>query len=231
MASDHAFGQTISRRSVVAGLGGLGAATLAAPAFAQIAPRDRKLSAFCVGIDSYANLRPLERAGADAKSVAGRLTDIGYETKLSVDPGYDALFGAFDDYVMSLDRDTAAFVFVAGHGLQVAGRNFLLPADIGAINDPEALTDAIALDSWLADLNSRSTAQAIVVLDACRNGGVSGSIARQSSGLASTNAPGGIFVAYSAAAGEFALDKTADEDCSANGLFTRHFVEELEPDA
>lgn len=219
----------IDRRTLLGSLAGLGGMALTMPALAQIAPPKLRLEALAVGIDSYANLRPLTRAVADARAVAATLGKIGYHADLAPDAGLDMMLDAFGAFQDRLGPDAAAFLYVAGHGLQISGRNYILPADVPPLQDTDALSRAIPIDSWLSEMAAMGPAQTIVVLDACRNGGLSSNIAGQSTGLASTSAPGGFFIAYSAASGEFALDALGEEDPSPNGLFTRHLLDELEP--
>lgn len=219
----------LDRRALLGGMAGLGGLALAAPALAQIAPAKLRLEALTVGIDSYANLRPLKRAVADARGVAASLSAMGYRADLAPDPGLDGMLDAFAAFQGRLGGDSAAFLYIAGHGLQIAGRNYILPGDIPPLKDIDALSRAIPIDHWLSEIAAMGPAQTIVVLDACRNGGISSSITGQSSGLASTSAPGGFFIAYSAASGEYALDALGDDDKSPNGLFTRHLLEQLEP--
>lgn len=209
----------------------MGLAARYGAAEAQVAPRDLRLEGFCLGIDKYASIRPLERAANDANTIADRLTGLGYNTVRSIDRGRDAIYDDFYGYIDRLDKDSAAFLFLAGHGLQVSGRNYLLPADIASLDDPAGLEKAIPIDEWLEELTAFPSAQTIIILDACRNDLVGSHIPDRGVGFASTKAPAGVFIAYSAGFGEYALDKTSVDDCSRNGLFTRHFVEELKPRA
>ena len=89
----------------------------------------------------------------------------------------------------------------------------------------------MALDDLLDSIARAAPYQTIVVLDACRNRGLGLGIEGSSNGLASTNAPGGCFVAYSSSVGEYALDRLCDDDPSPNGLFTRYLLDELQPEA
>ena len=222
-------GALLDRRTMLGAMAGIGGLALTGTALAQIAPRQLRLEALAVGIDSYANLRPLTRAVADARAMATSLGRIGYRADLAPDVGVDAMLDAFGAFQDRLGPDSAAFLYIAGHGLQVAGRNYILPADVPPLKDIDALSRAIPIDNWLSEIAAMGPAQTIVVLDACRNGGISSNIAGQSSGLASTSAPGGFFIAYSAASGEYALDALGEEDSSPNGLFARHLLEHLEP--
>jgi hypothetical protein len=70
----------------------------------------------------------------------------------------------------------------------------------------------------------------MVVLDACRENpfakqgtrGIGGT-----RGLGQTVAPEGVFVLYSAGAGQTALDRLSDADANPNSVFTRKFIQVL----
>ncbi len=67
--------------------------------------------------------------------------------------------------------DEALFSY-AGHGVEIDGRNYLPPVDIpGALPGQKDFvkTEAIAADTVLERIKSRSTRIAIHILDACRD--------------------------------------------------------------
>ena len=71
----------------------------------------------------------------------------------------------------------------------------------------------------------------LVVIDACRNNPFNSADRTRavglSRGLVSEIAPEGTFIAFSAGAGQTALDALSDTDPSPFSVFTRHFLEEL----
>src|SRR5215813_5753092 len=56
----------------------------------------------------------------------------------------------------------------AGHGTEVAGKNFLIPIDARLAKSGDLSLEAIALDSVLEQLAGTSRLK-LVILDACRN--------------------------------------------------------------
>jgi len=69
------------------------------------------------------------------------------------------------------------------------------------------------------------------VLDACRENPFRDTKGRSIGarrGLGPTQAPGGVFVIYSAGVGEAALDRLSDTDADPNSVFTRSFIPLLE---
>ena len=200
------------------------------PALAQVAPRQRALKGLAISINDYAALTPLKTASQDALSVSQRLAGIGYDV-IEVAEGVvdtDAVLDGFQAFVSQLDQETAAFVFMAGHGIQVEGRNYFLPANVPVLKDRDALAYALPIDNLLSSVARATPAQSIFVLDACRNSAIDKTLEGAGRGMASTQAPGGCFIAYSAGSGEYALDRLTDDDPEPNGLFTRHLVAELQ---
>ena len=205
------------------------AGSLAARASAQAPASSNGLVGLSIGINDYANLRSLNTAHADARAVARKLTQIGYAVEPEAASNTtDAIVEQFVSFTSRVDPGSAAFLFLAGHGVQVDGRNYYLPANVGPLDNADALADALPLDFFLDALAKARPRQAIVVLDACRDDNIGKRLPGFSAGIASTNAPRGCFIAYSAGFGEFALDRLANDDPSPNGLFTRHLLQHMD---
>ena len=190
-----------------------------------------RLVGLSIGINDYQNLNRLQTAQQDAASIAQRLHSVGYAMEPEPeDHSTDGLVASFAQFLSKVDSSSAAFLFLAGHGVQVDGRNYYLPANIPLLDTEDALVDALPLNFFLDALAKAQPRQTIVVLDACRDDALGKALPGFSRGIASTNAPRGCFIAYSAGSGEFALDRLADDDASPNGLFTRHLLEHMQGD-
>ena len=113
-----------------------------------------------------------------------------------------------------------ALVFYAGHGLQVDGRNYLIPVDAELEKAAQLQTRTIPVEAVLAALPP-DPAVGIIILDACRDNPLARTLARAlplsrsssvGAGLApvqangqSTNA-GGLLIAYATDPGAVAYD-------------------------
>lgn len=213
----------IQRRRI---LGGMAAVPLfLMPGAAQGVKRD-KLRALVIGIDGYSRIRPLERARADAKAVHARIASFGYDVRVTYDPDRATLEAALQQFVQDLNPETAAFLFFAGHGVQIGGDNYLLPTDVPAT----ALRDGgFPLSAVMARIADRAPKQSIFVLDACRDGPALGQSEGARKGFTSVQVPNNFYVAYSAGSGQTALDGLGGTDSDPNGVFTRHFIRHLSP--
>ena len=216
----------VGRRTFIGGAVGTGLATFAAPAIAGV-PSRTNLRAFVMGVNAYRLLKPLERAVADATSVAKALSGHGYHVTLAQDTDRKASLDLFNQFKADLQPGDAAFLFLAGHGLQLAGEGYVLPSDADCRSMEAFETTAISLSSLMAQLSYRNPAQAIAVVDACRNPLKSVDLPRRIAGMASVSAPEGFCLLFSAGSGEFALDTVTEDDADPNGLFTRYFVPNL----
>jgi len=120
--------------------------------------------------------------------------------------------------------------FFAGHGVQIGGTNYLLPADIRGDSAEQVRDDALPLQKVLDDIQDRKARFTLAVVDACRDNPfkVAGrSIGSSSRGLAPTSAATGQMIVFSAGAGQKALDNLGEKDPARNGVFTRVFLEQM----
>ena len=99
--------------------------------------------------------------------------------------------------------DTAA-VFFVGHGVAIAGVNYLVPSDVPAVSEgAEARVRgaSIAEPDLIAELQARSVRVAFVVIDACRDNPFprpAGRSIGNTRGSADARPGRGIFTLYSA---------------------------------
>ena len=128
--------------------------------------------------------------------------------------------------------DTAA-LFFAGHGVAIAGINYLVPSDVPAVTEgAEARVRGASLaePDLIAELQARSVRVALLVIDACRDNPFPRAAGRSignTRGLADAKPARGIFTLYSAGIGQTALDRLGGTDTAHNSVFTRIFAEQM----
>jgi uncharacterized caspase-like protein len=91
--------------------------------------------------------------------------------------GMRRLLRGFADKVEGLGKDDVALVFYAGHGLQVNGRNYLVPVDARLEKESDLGFQAVALD-FLQQLMEQTPHTNIVILDSCRDNPLARTLAR-----------------------------------------------------
>ena len=186
--------------------------------------------ALVIGNDAYKKVTPLFNAAEDAKVVAESLTALGFKVSLKLDVDrkqFQSEIRAFKNQVKAGDE---VAIFYAGHGVQIASTNYLLPIDIAGQNEEEIRDDAISLQRILDDMTEKEAKFTLAMIDACRDNPFksSGRSVIGTRGLAPTTAATGQMIVFSAGTGQQALDKLGPNDKSKNGLFTRVFVKEMQ---
>jgi len=165
--------------------------------------------ALVVGNGAYSHVKALPNPVNDAKLVAETLRSLGFQVTLRTDLDLSGMKGAiseFTDAVAAKGEGTLALFYYAGHGVQVAGGNYLIPVDADIRTDRDALLKAVAANDLLRALELAGSSINVIVLDACRDNpfqSASRSILR---GLARVEAPTGSLIAYATAPGQTAAD-------------------------
>jgi uncharacterized caspase-like protein len=202
-------------------------ASIALLALAVLPARAEKRLAFVAGNDSYQHITALKKARNDAEALGKTLESLGFSVTRVLDQPRREFNRAFSAFLASVGKGDTAMFFYAGHGVEIDGKNYLLPTDIpnGAGQDKSFVeSEALAVDDLLSKLKAREALLNLVILDACRNDPFVNSAARSigsGRGLARISAPQGTFVMYSADVGEAALDRLGDSDDHPNSVFTR----------
>ncbi len=200
---------------------------LAAPLWAQ----DRL--ALVIGNDDYDSVIDLQKAVADAEAVSQKLQGLGFETFQGVNLDRRGMNQRISEFTAQLEAGDTAFVFFAGHGVEIDGENYLLPTDI---ETPKAgrsdfiKSESIALSDLLDRVRATGARTSIAIIDACRDNPFKSTNGRSiggTRGLGRINAPQGMFVIFSAGAGQMALDRLSDDDAAQNSVFTRALLPRL----
>jgi len=192
---------------------------------------DGDRTALVVGNSNYEFITDLDNTLNDSEAVAGALQAVGFKVFHAQDVTRRGLNDAIDQFLQAVTPGSEALIYYAGHGVELAGENFLLPTDIAKLGPSQQRRlrqESIGLNQLLEDLRRRNARVNLVLLDACRDNPFQSENTRSlggTAGLGRVDPPNGTVVVYAAAAGEKALDKLNDEDQNPNGLFTRHLLE------
>ena len=162
--------------------------------------------AFVVGNSEYQHLPDLRNPRADAQAIADLLGDAGFAVSLHLDVSRQQLLNALDAFQQQLPPDSAALIYYAGHAVQIAGRNHLIPVDVQLRSEADVEAESLALDRLLGKLEERRTRLNLLLLDACRNNPFPSEYRGVRQGLARLHAPAGTLIAYATSPGTVALD-------------------------
>ncbi|HEV8110763.1 MAG TPA: caspase family protein [Burkholderiales bacterium] len=181
--------------------------------------------ALVIGNARYPTI-PLNNPENDARVVGATLRGLGFEVTEHVNLPVRKFRQVLRDYVRTLQStEGVGLLYYAGHGVQIDGRNYLLPVDINLRDEEEIKDEAIDIDDlFVSKLERAKTRGLIVILDACRDNPFRGKTRniQAAGGLAEMGARGAL-IAYSAAPGATAEDGAE----GGNGVFTRHLVREM----
>ena len=195
-------------------------------------PTPGKRVAFVVGIDKYTQLpeaQQLKTAINDAKLVGKTLEKLGFQiSDVPTNLSRSQFNRAWQKFLNSIERGSVVAFFYAGHGIQIDGQNYLLPSDIPYADVGQAeylVNEAISFNVLLEQVIKQAPRLSLIILDACRdNPYASGKRGGLTRGLAKTEVAG-TFIMYSAAAGQFALDRLPEESGdNHNSVYTRALV-------
>ena len=190
-----------------------------------------KRVALVVGNSGYVHANALPNPVNDAGDMAKALAEVGFEVILGLDLSKSGFDGKVRDFARALEKADVALLFYAGHGLQVSGKNYLVPVDAKLQVERDLDFEAISLDFVLKQMElDRDDKTNIVFLDACRDNPLARNLARSmgtrsgtiAQGLAQVQAGVGTFIAYSTQPGNVALDGEG-----RNSPFTAALVKDL----
>lgn len=172
-------------RTKIARLAWLAAAVIAAALPSQ-ANADKRV-ALVIGNSAYQNAVQLANPERDAKAVAEKLRNLGFVVVEGYDLDHDGFEDTIKDFSKAVRGADIGMFFYAGHGMQVNGRNYLVPVD-AAFQDVSALDfEAVAMDLVTRQMQ-QDVAVRLVVLDACRDNPLSKTLSRSMSGGTRSNA-------------------------------------------
>src|SRR5689334_19647740 len=189
--------------------------------FAQTAPEGTSASllrgpeqrvALVIGNAHYKNAPELANPDNDAQAMAQFLNKAGFEVTSAIDLTQNDMIRVVQDFsskVAARGPNSVAMVYYAGHGVQLAGENYLVPVDANVSTPNDLTSNSLRLVDLMATLESIPSRLRIVLLDACRNNPFPG-VNDAGRGLAIVDAPNGSIVGYSTAPGTEALDGSGE---------------------
>jgi TPR repeat protein len=124
--------------------------------------------ALVVGIADYEKLPDLKNTVSDGRLLQTTLAELDFKVTSLMNPGLETLREKITQFQFQAETADVALVYFAGHGMEVGGRNFLIPADSPAQSREGVAEASISLDDILAAVD-RARQLRIVILDSCRN--------------------------------------------------------------
>jgi len=190
----------------------------------KIAPQGKRV-ALVIGNAKY-KFNPLSNPVNDATDMAASLRSVGFDVIEVKDATLKQMRAATRQFADKLEVSDVGLVYYSGHGIEVKGKNYLIPVNADIRREYEVVDqafDASNLLRMMEGLQSGTKKRVnILIVDACRNNDLPKSWRSTNNGLARMDAPAGSFISFATAPGQVASDGQG-----RNSPYTKHLLQAL----
>jgi tetratricopeptide (TPR) repeat protein len=192
----------------------------------QVQRTDARRIALVIGNSAYRSVPTLPNPRSDAEAVASSLRQVGFQSiKLVKDLTREQLLETLRGFALEAEESDWAVIYFAGHGIEMAGTNFLVPVDAKLSRDRDLNFEAVPLDHAITAVEGAKKLR-LVMVDACRENPFDPNMKRTVAsrsigrGLAQVEPAVGSLVVYAAKHGQTALD--GEKNSPFASAFVRH---------
>jgi hypothetical protein len=188
------------------------------PSIIESTPAANSRFALIIGVKSYTTVSPLANTVNDATDMSRTLKKLGFTVIELIDPKTKReMQEAVRRYYTILQENKGAvgLVFYSGHGLQIDGSNYLVPASASLEIKADVEDQCVNMNYIMEAIQEAKNPLNIFILDACRNNPFRSFDRSGERGLTLVSAPAGSYIVYSTKPGSVASDGSG-----RNGLFT-----------
>jgi tetratricopeptide (TPR) repeat protein len=192
--------------------------------------------ALVIGNSAYRDVGSLPNPRRDAQAIEAAFRKIGFTTVVSA---YDAtrkgIIEALRKFQDKLEKADWGVIYYAGHGIEIAGENYLVPVDAKLAVDTDVEDEAIPLERLLRSMEGSKLRLRVIILDACRDNvfakkmrrtlAMSRSVER---GLARIEPDQGTIVFYATRDGQTAEDGTGEHSPFTQALLNNILTPRVE---
>ncbi|NJO36556.1 MAG: hypothetical protein HC871_01740 [Rhizobiales bacterium] len=125
-------------------------------------------SPWCWATPTTRSSRPSENPTNDATAIASLLRAVGFEVVEGFNQTREQALTAVRDFGTVAEGAEIGLIYYAGHGIQVGGRNFLVPVDASPRVAADLAFEGIAMDDLINQVQARAET-VLFFLDACRD--------------------------------------------------------------
>ena len=203
------------------------AAVQTAPQIASrpMASKNERRVALVIGNAAY-KVNPLKNPVNDSNDMARSLRAVGFDVIEANNTTLAAMREATRRFADKLVNSDVGLVYYSGHGVEVKGKNYLIPVNADIKREYEVVDQAFDASQFLEMMDSirgpNNKRVNILLVDACRNNELQKSWRSTSNGLARMDAPGGTFISFATAPGRVAADGVG-----RNSPYTKHLLQAL----
>lgn len=183
--------------------------------------QNERRTALVIGNGDYAS-SPLRNPLNDAREIARALRGLSFDVTLKENLDQKEMKREIQGFGQKLQQGGVGLFYFAGHGVQVNGRNYLIPVGAAIEHEKQVEYEAVDMGAVLGEMDYARNRLNIVILDACRDNPFARSFRSTAQGLASVNAPSGTLIAFATAPGSVANDGPGE-----NGVFTGELIKAM----
>jgi len=152
----------------------------------------------------------------DAKAMKYVLEKRGFEVMYDANVTKREMRLELEKFYKKIKNGGVGLFYFAGHGMELEGKNYLIPIDATPKKMIDVEFDSLPLDRITKNMQRANNRLNIVILDACRNN----PFIRGGGGGLAKSEPIGLFLSYATEAGKVALDG----ERGGHGLFTENLI-------
>ena len=194
--------------------------SFAAPQARKTVPASAPRLALVVGNANYVKLGRLGNPGRDARLMADKLRQLGFDVTEVADrdlKGMTRDVEAFANKVKARGPETVSVLYYAGHGVENDSINYLVPVGADIKKRADVAPQSLSVKRVADRLSAAGNALNILIIDACRDNPFPQRVAPAATlGMVPMGAVYGVFIASSTGSGKTAFD--GDE---GNSPYTR----------
>jgi hypothetical protein len=181
--------------------------------------------ALVIGNAKY-KANPLKNPVNDSNDMARSLRSVGFDVIEVNNASLVQMREATRRFADKLSNSDVGLVYYSGHGVEVRGKNYLIPVNADIKREYEVVDQAFDASQFLEMMDNirgpNNKRVNILIVDACRNNELERSWRSTTNGLARMDAPGGTFISFATAPGRVAADGVG-----RNSPFTKHLLQAL----
>jgi hypothetical protein len=181
--------------------------------------------ALVIGNATY-KVNPLKNPVNDSTDMARSLRSVGFDVIEANNTTLTQMREATRRFADKLGNSDVGLVYYSGHGVEVKGKNYLIPVNADIKREYEVVDQAFDASQFLEMMDNirgpNNKRVNILIVDACRNNELQKSWRSTNNGLARMDAPGGTFISFATAPGRVAADGVG-----RNSPYTKHLLQAL----
>ena len=190
----------------------------------QVNSNERRV-ALVIGNATY-KVNPLKNPVNDSTDMARSLRSVGFDVIEANNTTLAQMREVTRRFADKLGSSDVGLVYYSGHGVEVKGKNYLIPVNADIKREYEVIDQAFDASQFLEMMDNirgpNNKRVNILIVDACRNNELQRSWRSTNNGLARMDAPGGTFISFATAPGRVAADGTG-----RNSPYTKHLLQAL----